>query len=139
MLEWEHISTLGALPNLEILKLKDYVFKGRRWESLDGGFHLLMVLRLGRTDLIQWDAAGHHFPRFQSLVLNHCSNLEAFPFALAEVSALQNMELHWLKPSAADSARIIQRQNLQIQQEQGLGIQAPYPPEMESDNRLSLQ
>lgn len=41
------------------------------------------------TDLIQWDAAGHHFLRLQSLVLNHCSNLETIPSAIAEVSALR--------------------------------------------------
>ncbi|XP_073022484.1 putative disease resistance RPP13-like protein 3 [Primulina eburnea] len=142
LLEWEHMSTLGVLPNLEILKLKDYAFKGRHWEPLDGGFRLLRVLQLGRTDLVQWDAVGHHFPRLQSLVLTHCLNLEAIPFGLAEVSALQNMELHWLKPSATDSARTIQRQKLLIQQEQGLGNSKfkllIYPPDLESDNKLSL-
>lgn len=46
LLEWEHMSTLGVRPNLEILKLKDYAFKGRHWETLDGGFHLLRVLQL---------------------------------------------------------------------------------------------
>ncbi|XP_073148137.1 putative disease resistance RPP13-like protein 3 [Henckelia pumila] len=138
LLEWEHMSTLGVLPNLEILKLKDYAFKGRHWEPLDGGFRLLRVLQLGRTDLVRWDAAAHHFPRLQSLVLTHCSSLEAIPIGLAEVSALHNMELHWLKPSATNSARIIQLQKLQIQQEQGLGNSKfkllVYPPDLESDN-----
>lgn len=136
------MSTLGVLPNLEILKLKDYAFKGRHWELLDGGFRLLRVLQLGRTDLVQWDAAGHHFPRLQSLVLNHCLNLEAIPIGLAEVSALQNMELHRLKPSAKASAITIQQQKLMIQQEQGPGNSKfkllIYPPDLESDNRLSL-
>ncbi|KAL0409039.1 UNVERIFIED_CONTAM: putative late blight resistance proteinR1A-10 [Sesamum radiatum] len=120
LLDWDHMSTLGMLPNLEVLKLKDYAFKGSRWEPLDGGFRLLRVLKIGRTDLIWWDASGHHFPRLQHVVFRHCSSLEAIPPGLAEVSALQNMELHWPKPTAAHSARLIQRQKLQMQQELGL-------------------
>lgn len=119
-LDWEHMSTLGMLPNLEVLKLKDYAFKGSHWEPLDGGFRLLRVLHIGRTDLVRWDASGHHFPRLQHVVFRFCSSLDAIPSGLAEVSALQNMELYWPKTTAAHSARFIQRQKLQMQQELGL-------------------
>lgn len=119
-LEWKHMSTLGTLPNLEVLKLRDYAFKGTHWEPLDGGFRLLRVLHIGRTDLVRWDASGHHFPRLQHVVFRLCSSLDVIPLALAEVSALHNMELYWPKATAAHSARFIQMQKLKMQQ--GLGL-----------------
>lgn len=110
LLDWEHMSTIGMLPNLEVLKLKEYAFKGERWEPLDGGFRLLKVLQLGRTDLVQWEASSHHFPRLERVVLKHCTKLEAIPSGLGGVSALQTMELYWPTSSAAASARVIQQQ-----------------------------
>ncbi|PHT37486.1 hypothetical protein CQW23_21059 [Capsicum baccatum] len=108
-LDWSHISTLGMLPNLEVLKLKDYAFKGTQWEPLDGGFRLLRVLHIGRTNLEHWNASGHHFPRLQQVFLKHCSCLNEIPFGLVEVPSLQNMELFWPTPAAAASARTIQQ------------------------------
>ncbi|KAM3341141.1 hypothetical protein P3S68_028776 [Capsicum galapagoense] len=108
-LDWRHISTLGMLPNLEVLKLKDYAFKGTQWEPLDGGFRLLRVLHIGRTNLEHWNASGHHFPRLQQVFLKHCSCLNEIPFGLVEVPSLQNMELFWPTPAAAASARTIQQ------------------------------
>ncbi|XP_047251874.1 putative late blight resistance protein homolog R1A-3 [Capsicum annuum] len=108
-LDWSHISTLGMLPNLEVLKLKDYAFKGTQWEPLDGGFRLLRVLHIGRTNLEHWNASVHHFPRLQQVFLKHCSCLNEIPFGLVEVPSLQNMELFWPTPAAAASARTIQQ------------------------------
>ncbi|GFP83585.1 putative late blight resistance protein homolog r1b-14 [Phtheirospermum japonicum] len=120
LLGWDHMSTLGMLPNLEVLKLRDYAFKGSHWEPLDGGFRLLRVLQIGRTDLVRWDARGHHFPRLQRVVFRLCSSLEAVPAGLAEVAGLQSMELYWPKTSAACSARSIRQRKLKMQQEMGL-------------------
>ncbi|KAA8529868.1 hypothetical protein F0562_034528 [Nyssa sinensis] len=57
-LDWEHMSTLGKLPHLEVLKLKDNAFLGQLWEPLNEGFRLLKVLQLGKTDLVHWKASG---------------------------------------------------------------------------------
>ncbi|KAK1390114.1 hypothetical protein POM88_018292 [Heracleum sosnowskyi] len=110
LLDWKNMSTIGMLPNLEILKLKEKAFIGEHWESLDGGFRLLKVLQLGRTDLVRWDASSHHFPRLERVVLKHCEKLQAVPYGLGGVSALKMLELYWPTPSAADSARLIQQQ-----------------------------
>lgn len=109
-LDWKNMSTIGMLPNLEILKLKENAFMGQHWEPLDGGFRLLKVLQLGRTDLEQWDASSHHFPRLERVVLKHCERLRAIPYGLGGVSALKMVELYWPTTSAADIARIIEKQ-----------------------------
>ncbi|CAL5427998.1 unnamed protein product [Camellia sinensis] len=89
LLDWGHMSTLGILPKLEVLKLKDNAFKGEWWKPLDGGFRLLRVLQIGKTDLVCWEASAHHFPRLQRLILKHCESLEVVPSGLGEVSALK--------------------------------------------------
>ncbi|XP_022877138.1 putative late blight resistance protein homolog R1A-10 [Olea europaea var. sylvestris] len=118
LLDWGHMSTLGVLPNLEVLKLKDNAFEGSHWKPLDGGFRLLKVLQIGKTNLVRWDALGHHFPKLQSVVLKHCTSLVAIPSGLGEVSVLQNMELYWPTKTAVVSARVIHQQKLQLQSKQ---------------------
>lgn len=133
LLDWNDMSTLGMLPNLEVLKLKDHAFKGPHWEPMNGGFRLLKVLQLGRSDLVHWEASGHHFPRLQCLVLKHCTNLEAIPSGLGDVPALQIVELYWPTSSAAHSARLIQHQQQQKQLQSTLnnGFKLLiYPPDL---------
>lgn len=117
LLDWEHMSILGILPKLEVLKLKDNAFKGEQWEPLDGGFRLLRFLQIGRTNLMHWEASSHHFPRLHRLILKHCENLKAVPSGLGDVSALQIIELYHSSPSAVASVR-----QIQTQQQQGLAI-----------------
>lgn len=131
LLDWAEMSTLGMLPNLEVLKLKDYAFKGSRWEPLDGGFRLLRVLQLGRSDLVHWHASSHHFPRLERVVLKHCTKLEEIPCGFGEVSALQNMELYWPTPAAAASAKLIQQQKQQDQRMVNSAFKLLiYPPDL---------
>ncbi|KAL2544906.1 putative late blight resistance protein-like protein R1B-13 [Forsythia ovata] len=49
LLDWKHMTTLGMLESLEILKLKDSAFKGEWWQPEDGGFRALKVLHIGRN------------------------------------------------------------------------------------------
>ncbi|KAL4573301.1 hypothetical protein LXL04_020101 [Taraxacum kok-saghyz] len=131
LLDWKCMCTIGMLPHLEVLKLKVYAFKGGEWEALDGGFRLLKVLKIGKTDLVEWKASGHHFPRLEHVVVEHCSELLGIPVGLADVSALKTMELYHV-PSAVDSARFIHQKKLMQQQKlmTGDGFKLViYPPE----------
>ncbi|KAJ0652910.1 putative virus X resistance protein-like, coiled-coil [Helianthus annuus] len=114
LLDWKHMSTIAMLPNLEVLKLKVFAFRGPQWDPLDGGFRLLKYLHIGKTDLVHWKASGHHFPRLEHIVVEQCGDLVAIPQGLADVSALRTMELHHT-PSAIGSARLILQQK-QMQQ-----------------------
>ncbi|KZV20989.1 hypothetical protein F511_29604 [Dorcoceras hygrometricum] len=105
-LDWSHISPLGMLDNLEVLKLKDNAFEGRSWEAAEGGFRRLEILHIERTNLVVWVASGHHFPRLRTLVLRNCERLQGIPIGLAD--SLQKLDLKRVSKSVSDSAKRIE-------------------------------
>ncbi|KAL3510840.1 hypothetical protein ACH5RR_030241 [Cinchona calisaya] len=113
-LDWSHMSTLGKLKCLEVLKLKDNAFKGKHWETEDGGFRCLKVLCIGATDLKVWKAKSSNFPQLKSLVLKHCGNLEVIPPDLANVKSLQLIDLEHTSKSVVNSAKNMQLLQLRI-------------------------
>ncbi|CAA3027700.1 Hypothetical predicted protein [Olea europaea subsp. europaea] len=105
MLDWKHMSTLGLLKGLEILKLKDNAFTGDLWKSQDGGFRSLVVLHIGRTDLVFRKASALHFPSRKCLHLNHCSKFIVVPFEPANVPSFQILDLNCTTRAEAKSAK----------------------------------
>ncbi|KAL0385163.1 UNVERIFIED_CONTAM: hypothetical protein Sradi_2910600 [Sesamum radiatum] len=59
---WEHMSIVACLPNLEVLKLRCYAFRGPEWETSEGGFLQRRFLLIEDTDLEYWRADSGHFP-----------------------------------------------------------------------------
>lgn len=113
-LDWSHMSTLGKLKCLEVLKLKDSAFKGKHWETEDGGFRCLKVLFIGATDLKVWKAKSSNFPELKSLFLKHCRNLEAIPSDLANVKSLQAIDLEHTSQTVVASAKNMQLLQLRV-------------------------
>ncbi|KAK6148284.1 hypothetical protein DH2020_019196 [Rehmannia glutinosa] len=111
-LNWEQMSVLGNLENLEVLKLKDNAFVGECWEVEDDGFRLLRLLLIEYTNLVYWIASDHHFPNLRCLFLRNCEELEELPEELANVQSLRVIELHRTSKTATASARKIQDENL---------------------------
>ncbi|KAK6148285.1 hypothetical protein DH2020_019197 [Rehmannia glutinosa] len=111
-LNWEQMSVLGNLRNLEVLKLKDNAFVGECWEVEDDGFRLLRLLLIEYTNLVYWIASDHHFPNLRCLFLRNCEELEELPEELANVQSLRVIELHRTSKTATASARKIQDENL---------------------------
>lgn len=50
-ISWKEINIIGKLPNMEILKLKDFAFCGSKWEPMEVGFKKLKVFLVARLDL----------------------------------------------------------------------------------------
>ncbi|KAK6123585.1 hypothetical protein DH2020_042674 [Rehmannia glutinosa] len=122
-LEWSHMSILGLLDNLEVLKLKDKSFMGKCWEAIDGGFRRLEVLHIGRTNLVVWVASGHHFPRLRRLELRNCEELKEIPIGLADIPSLQLLDLYRSKYAAASAKKINEaRQKKQEEQTSNVSI-----------------
>ncbi|XP_027107295.1 putative disease resistance RPP13-like protein 3 isoform X2 [Coffea arabica] len=115
LLDWKHMSTLGKLEKLEVLKLKDNAFQGELWRTEGGGFRNLKVLHIGSTNLVMWKALASHFPILRSLFLRHCTKLEAVPSGLGDIATLQEIDLYCTNSMVAKSARNIQVLKLKVQ------------------------
>nr|GMD27736.1 putative late blight resistance protein homolog R1B-14 [Ipomoea batatas] len=122
-IDWKHISALGSLNELEVLKLKESAVKGDYWELNNTiVFMSLRFLHIGRTDLVRWTCEKNSFPALNKLCLSHCTSLEAVPLAFKDVKSLKVMELFCTNKKAAASAKIIQREK-----QDGLDLSI-YPP-----------
>ncbi|KAL0341642.1 UNVERIFIED_CONTAM: Disease resistance protein RPH8A [Sesamum calycinum] len=116
-LDWCHISILGMLEKLEVLKLKDKAFMGDCWEVGRTRFPSLKFLHIGRTNLVTWVALGHHFPKLRSLELHNCDELREIPIGLADAPYFLALDLCHSKLAVA-SAKKIQKAKQKKQEEQ---------------------
>lgn len=92
-LPWDNMNVLSLLPNLEVLKLKNYAFVGSEWEQYEEGFDRLKYLLLETTDLVHWKATSTQFPSLQHLVLSRCYCLKEVPLDFAEILSLQKIDV----------------------------------------------
>ncbi|KAL3623617.1 hypothetical protein CASFOL_032433 [Castilleja foliolosa] len=112
-LSWHHMSVLGNLENLEVLKLKDKAFVGECWEVAGGGFRRLQFLSIEYTNLVYLKLAfgsDDHFPRLRFFRLKNCEKLIALPGGMANIHTLESMDLFRTNKIVADSARKIQHE-----------------------------
>ncbi|KAL0356054.1 UNVERIFIED_CONTAM: putative late blight resistance proteinR1A-3 [Sesamum radiatum] len=59
---WSSMTIVGALPNLEVLKLRKNACQGNEWEPVEEQFCQLKHLLLEEVDLVRWEANETHFP-----------------------------------------------------------------------------
>lgn len=107
---WESIASLCRLPNLEVLKLKNYAFTGQKWEQVEEGFSSLKLLLIEMSDIKHWSASNDHFPVLEHLVLKSCLHLDSIPHDLGDIPTLQIIELENSSQSAVLSAKEIQEE-----------------------------
>ncbi|XP_055801805.1 putative late blight resistance protein homolog R1A-3 [Solanum dulcamara] len=127
-LPWESMASLCRLPNLEVLKLKNYAFTGPKWEQVEEGFCSLKLLLIEMSDLKHWSASNDHFPVLEHLVLKSCLRLDSIPHDLGDIPTLQIIELENSSQSAVLSAKEIQEEQqsigndtLQVRMERNFG------------------
>nr|GMD47699.1 putative late blight resistance protein homolog R1B-17 [Ipomoea batatas] len=92
-LSWEDMDIIGKLPNLDLLKLKDFACCGPEWTPKDGGFLQLRSFLIERSYLEHWNANADHFPALERLILRYCWDLEKLPNDFEEVYTLRLIEL----------------------------------------------
>ncbi|KAL2474196.1 Disease resistance protein RPP13 [Forsythia ovata] len=111
-LPWKDMTTIGSLPNLEVLKLKSCAFLGREWEPNEGEFVQLKYLLMHNIYLEDWRADNIHFPRIQRLIIKSCHCLTEIPSGIGEIPTLELIELHNCSSSLETSAKQIQEEQL---------------------------
>ncbi|KAL3517067.1 hypothetical protein ACH5RR_023969 [Cinchona calisaya] len=106
-LPWDHISAIGKLPNLEILKLASGAFEGQIWDMREEEFQELKYLKLDTLNIAQWNASCDHLPKLRRLLLQNCKGLEKIPYDFADITSLETVEVRWCGQSVEESAREI--------------------------------
>ncbi|XP_027179909.1 putative late blight resistance protein homolog R1B-16 [Coffea eugenioides] len=111
---WSEISTIGKLPNLEVLKLLDHSFVGEEWVMKEGEFPKLRVLKLSRLKFRNWTAFSDNFSYLEKLVLHRCKKLEKVPSCLGECETLEMIVVENCPESVGDSVKQIQQEQMDM-------------------------
>ncbi|XP_027178495.1 putative late blight resistance protein homolog R1A-3 [Coffea eugenioides] len=111
---WSEISTIGKLPNLEVLKLLKESFVGEEWVMEEGEFPSLRVLELSMLDVRNWSASSDNFSRLEKLCVHSCMYLEEVPSCLGECETLEMIEVKGCRESVADSVKQILQEQMDM-------------------------
>lgn len=95
----EEMSIIGSLPNLQVLKLRNYLNRGYRWETIEGEFGELRLLLI-EQDIMRsqgrwwsWKTESSHFPKLECLILYNCPHLFEIPSEIGDIPTLKLIEV----------------------------------------------
>uniref|UniRef100_K4BNL6 Disease resistance R13L4/SHOC-2-like LRR domain-containing protein n=1 Tax=Solanum lycopersicum TaxID=4081 RepID=K4BNL6_SOLLC len=125
---WEEISsTFIMLPNLEKLKLKYCGADDDAWIMSDKDiFKSLKLLLLSHLNLKRWEASSDNFPNLKRLVLKKCPDLQEIPTDFGEICTLESIELHDCSATSEVSARNIEQEQEDMENNILKGIEASF-------------
>ncbi|CDP00758.1 unnamed protein product [Coffea canephora] len=108
-LPWRAMSIIRQLPKLEVLKLREEAFRGKRWDMTpeEEEFCNLKYLELSNLNLRQWSVAYDPFPCLEQLVVGDCYRLVEIPHCFERVTTLQMIELCRCSDRVKSSAEVI--------------------------------
>ncbi|KAH6812640.1 hypothetical protein C2S51_021658 [Perilla frutescens var. frutescens] len=109
-LPWSDMTCIGSLPNLQVLRLRNYAFDGEQWETTDWGFYSLLLLLIDESNLQQWTTESSRFPRLKCLMLHRCPYLSEIPSDIGYIRTLKLIEVDDLNKSLFSSAKKIQEE-----------------------------
>lgn len=103
---WDDMSTVGSLPNLEVLKLQTRAAQGQVWNPNADEFCRLKFLLIDQCWMETWVADDCHFPCLEHLHLVNMK-MEEIPIEFAEVPTLLSIDLNYCSKSLIASAKKI--------------------------------
>lgn len=92
-LPWSEMSIVGCLPNLQVLKLRDFACIGSTWETAEEEFPELQSLLIETSKLQHWITESNHFPRLKFLLLHECMYMDEIPQGFGEIATLELIEI----------------------------------------------
>ncbi|XP_057812469.1 putative late blight resistance protein homolog R1A-10 [Salvia miltiorrhiza] len=102
---WKYMNDIGSLlPNLKILELECYAFRGPEWEIESGSFLKLYILLIEDTDLVQWRPQRGSFPELEILIMKHCYKLQQLDWPYDDHSRIKRIGLGDCSPLAVACA-----------------------------------
>ncbi|KAL7153588.1 hypothetical protein ABFS83_04G179400 [Erythranthe nasuta] len=105
---WEDTSMISSLPNLKILKLQCYAFRGPKWQVHKNEFRQLEMLQIDDTDLVNWTVEDYQcLDKLTWLGIRHCYKLDKIPHAFGE--ELRNIEIVDCNHHAMASAKQLKK------------------------------
>ncbi|KAK6128715.1 hypothetical protein DH2020_037565 [Rehmannia glutinosa] len=109
------MSTIASLPNLKVLKLRCYAFRGPKWEIYGEAFAQLEFLLIEDTDLVHWTVGDGGFPFLETVRIKNCYKLEEVPEEFR--NSIITIHLIDCNPLAVTCAKEIQKK---MEQETGI-------------------
>nr|GMD45763.1 putative late blight resistance protein homolog R1B-17 [Ipomoea batatas] len=114
LIPWEAMTIISLLPNLEVLKLKNFACVGQEWQIIEeGSFPQLKVLLISLTNLKEWKAyVESPFPNLEHLLLRNCFELKEMPEWIADIITLQLIKFEYCYSSLVTSAMTVKEDQL---------------------------
>ncbi|KAH6812636.1 hypothetical protein C2S51_021654 [Perilla frutescens var. frutescens] len=113
---WEDmLEKIGSLPLLQKLILWHGCFRTHTWETVEGQFPSLEVLKLRSCwNLFYLMSESSHFPRLERLVLDNLFDLKEIPSGIGEIQTLQSIVLKFCSQSLVISAKRMQEEQEEL-------------------------
>ncbi|KAL1546806.1 putative late blight resistance protein R1B-16 [Salvia divinorum] len=119
---WTDMAIVGSLPDLQVLKLKNYACHGEHWETVGGEFRKLMLLLIDESDLNHWKTRSSHFPRLKCLMLHRCPYLDEIPHDIGNITTLELIEIDDRNRSLSYSTNIIREMHRKVTGDDSLKV-----------------
>ncbi|KAH6769441.1 hypothetical protein C2S51_014777 [Perilla frutescens var. frutescens] len=113
---WEDmLEKIGSLPLLQKLILWHGCFRTHTWETVEGQFPSLEVLKLRSCwNLFYLMSESSHFPRLERLVFDNLFDLKEIPSGIGEIQTLQSIMLKFCSQSLVISAKRMQEEQEEL-------------------------
>ncbi|KAH9751234.1 putative disease resistance RPP8-like protein 2 [Citrus sinensis] len=107
--------TLDKLPHLQVLKLRQNSYSGRKLSCVCScGFPELKVLHLKSMYWLEdWMIGAGAMPKLGSLIGNPCAYLRKLPEELWRIKSFCKLELHWPQPVLRQNLRAFEEMEQQ--------------------------